>query len=154
MGRTTTLDLDYLGRAGIISVHAAPTGDGSFVLLDSGPASTLDALERGLEAEGLAMTGLQAVLLTHVHLDHAAAAGALALRTGCEVWVHPDGVPHLADPGARLLPSALRLPVRAKREKLPRAPPRPPAPLVSGRGGAGAWGCAGAGAPGCPGLVG
>lgn len=109
MGRTNTIDLNYLGRAGIISVHAAPTGDGSFVLLDSGPASTLDALERGLEAEGLAMTGLQAVLLTHVHLDHAAAAGALALRTGCEVWVHPDGVPHLADPGARLLPSALRL---------------------------------------------
>jgi glyoxylase-like metal-dependent hydrolase (beta-lactamase superfamily II) len=109
MGRTTTLDLSYLGRAGIISVHAAPTGDGSFVLLDSGPASTLGTLERVVEAAGLAIGDLRAVLLTHVHLDHAAAAGTLSRRTGCEVWAHPDGITHLRDPGARLLPSALRL---------------------------------------------
>jgi glyoxylase-like metal-dependent hydrolase (beta-lactamase superfamily II) len=109
MGRTITVDLDYFGRTGIISAYAAPTGDGGFVLLDSGPASTLAALERGVEAAGFALDGLRAVLLTHIHLDHAAAAGTLSRRTGCEVWAHPDGVAHLAEPGARLLPSALRL---------------------------------------------
>ena len=109
MGWTITVDLNYLGRAGIISVFAAPTGDGGFVLLDSGPASTLPALEQGVEAAGLSMGGLRAVLLTHVHLDHAAAAGSLSRRTGCEVWAHPDGLAHLRDPGDRLLPSALRL---------------------------------------------
>jgi len=109
MGRTITIDLHYLGQAGIISVFAAPTGDGGFVLLDSGPASTLPALEQGVEAAGLALGNLRAVLLTHVHLDHAAAAGTLSRQTGCEVWAHPDGLAHLRDPGERLLPSALRL---------------------------------------------
>jgi glyoxylase-like metal-dependent hydrolase (beta-lactamase superfamily II) len=109
MGRTVTIDLHYLGRAGIVSVFAVPTGDGGFVLLDSGPASTLPALEQGVEAAGLLMGGLRAVLLTHVHLDHAAAAGTLSRRTGCEVWAHPAGLAHLRDPGERLLPSALRL---------------------------------------------
>jgi glyoxylase-like metal-dependent hydrolase (beta-lactamase superfamily II) len=109
MERTITVDLNYLGRTGIISAHLAATGDGGFVLLDSGPASTLEALERGVAAVGLELDGLRAVLLTHIHLDHAAAAGALSRRTGCEVWAHPEGIQHLADPGARLLPSALRL---------------------------------------------
>jgi glyoxylase-like metal-dependent hydrolase (beta-lactamase superfamily II) len=109
MGGTITVDLNYLGRPGIISVYLAPTGDGGFVLLDSGPASTLEALERTVEAAGFPLGSLRAVLLTHIHLDHAAAAGTLSRRTGCEVWAHPDGVAHLADPGARLLPSALRL---------------------------------------------
>jgi glyoxylase-like metal-dependent hydrolase (beta-lactamase superfamily II) len=109
MGKTITVDLNYLGRAGIISVFAVPTGDGGFVLLDSGPASTLAALELGVESAGLSVGGLRAVLLTHVHLDHAAAAGTLSRRTGCEVWAHPDGLAHLRDPGERLLPSALRL---------------------------------------------
>jgi glyoxylase-like metal-dependent hydrolase (beta-lactamase superfamily II) len=109
MSRTITVDLSYLGRAGIISVFAVPTGDGGFVLLDSGPASTLPALEHGVAAAGLSLGNLRAVLLTHVHLDHAAAAGTLSRRTGCEVWVHPDGLAHLRDPGDRLLPSALRL---------------------------------------------
>jgi glyoxylase-like metal-dependent hydrolase (beta-lactamase superfamily II) len=105
----TTIDLHYRGRQGIISAFVAATGDGGFVLLDTGPASTLAALERGVAAAGFEMTGLRAVLLTHIHLDHAAAAGTLARRTGCQVWVHPDGLAHLLDPGDRLLPSALKL---------------------------------------------
>jgi len=109
MGQVITVDLEYMGRPGIISVYAAAAGDGSFVLLDSGPASTIEALERGLDEAGFSLDGLRAVLLTHIHLDHAAAAGTLSRRTGCEVWAHPGGIAHLADPGARLLPSALRL---------------------------------------------
>jgi glyoxylase-like metal-dependent hydrolase (beta-lactamase superfamily II) len=104
-----TVDLHYLGREGIISVFLVPTGDGGYLLLDSGPASTVAALERGVVAAGFELSDLRAVLLTHIHLDHAAAAGTLSRRTVCEVWVHPDGLAHLCDPGARLLPSALRL---------------------------------------------
>ena len=104
-----TIDLQYLGRPGIISVFLAPTHDGGFLLVDSGPSSTLAALEGAVAAAGFALPDLRAVLLTHIHLDHAAAAGTLARRTRCEVWVHPAGVEHLRDPSARLLPSALRL---------------------------------------------
>lgn len=107
--KISTLDLEYQQQGGVISAFLAPTGDGNFVLLESGPASTLDALERGVEAAGFGLDRLVAVLLTHVHLDHAAAAGTLARRTGCEVWVHPDGAHHMVDPDDKLLPSAERL---------------------------------------------
>lgn len=51
----------------------------------------------------------KALLLTHIHLDHAGAAGALVRRwPDLEVYVHERGAPHLADP-AKLLDSASRL---------------------------------------------
>jgi glyoxylase-like metal-dependent hydrolase (beta-lactamase superfamily II) len=49
------------------------------------------------------------VFATHVHLDHAGGAGVLAQQTGCAVFCHPVGAPHLDDPAAKLLPSAERL---------------------------------------------
>jgi glyoxylase-like metal-dependent hydrolase (beta-lactamase superfamily II) len=103
------LDLQYAGRPGLISTFLAATGDGGFVLLDSGPASTVDALEREVEGVGFRLDDLRAVLLTHIHLDHAAAAGQLSRRTGCGVWAHPTGIEHLARPEHKLLPSARRL---------------------------------------------
>ena len=109
VNETATLDLEYRQHRGVISAFLAATGHDGFVLLESGPASTLDALQRGIEGAGFELHQLRAVLLTHVHLDHAAAAGTLARRTGCEVWVHPDGAHHMADPEDKLLPSARRL---------------------------------------------
>jgi len=51
----------------------------------------------------------RAVLLTHIHLDHAAATGALVRRwPELEVYVHERGAPHLVDP-SKLLASAERL---------------------------------------------
>ena len=48
-------------------------------------------------------------LLTHIHLDHAAATGALVRRwPDLEVYVHERGAPHLIDP-SKLLASAERL---------------------------------------------
>lgn len=122
-----TIDVHYLGREGIISSFLVPAGDGGFVLLDPGPASTLEALERGIAEAGFQLENLRALLLTHIHLDHAAGAGTLARRTGCEVWVHPAGAAHLRDPGDRLLPSALRIygsrlePLFGKMEAVPGA---------------------------------
>jgi glyoxylase-like metal-dependent hydrolase (beta-lactamase superfamily II) len=51
----------------------------------------------------------RALLLTHIHLDHAAATGALVRRwPELEVYVHERGAPHLIDP-SKLLASAERL---------------------------------------------
>jgi glyoxylase-like metal-dependent hydrolase (beta-lactamase superfamily II) len=51
----------------------------------------------------------RALLLTHIHLDHAAATGALVRRwPDLEVYVHERGAPHLIDP-SKLLASAERL---------------------------------------------
>jgi glyoxylase-like metal-dependent hydrolase (beta-lactamase superfamily II) len=72
-------------------------------LVDPGPESRLETLLAALEREP------HALLLTHIHLDHAGATGALVERfSGLEVWVHANGARHLADP-TRLLRSAERI---------------------------------------------
>jgi glyoxylase-like metal-dependent hydrolase (beta-lactamase superfamily II) len=72
-------------------------------LVDPGPESRLETLLAALETEP------RALLLTHIHLDHAGATGALVERfSELEVWVHANGAPHLADP-TRLLRSAERI---------------------------------------------
>ena len=51
----------------------------------------------------------RALLLTHIHLDHAGATGALVARwPDLEVYVHERGAPHVIDP-SKLLASAGRL---------------------------------------------
>jgi glyoxylase-like metal-dependent hydrolase (beta-lactamase superfamily II) len=74
------------------------------LLIDPGPQSSMGTL---LEAVGDEQP--RAVLLTHIHLDHAAATGALVRRwPDLEVYVHERGAPHLIDP-TKLLASAERL---------------------------------------------
>ncbi len=109
MSSLTTIDLGFQGFDHVIAAFAAATGDGHFVLFESGPASTLDAVERAVGDMGFALDALAAIFTTHVHLDHSGGAGALVRRTGCAVYAHPAGAAHLIDPGAKLLPSAERL---------------------------------------------
>ena len=74
------------------------------VIVDPGPESTSDTLLDALGGEEP-----RALLLTHIHFDHAGAAGALVRRwPDLEVWVHEHGARHLADP-TRLVASAKRL---------------------------------------------
>ncbi len=74
------------------------------LLIDCGPASCVPAL-----LEELGDTPPRVLALTHIHLDHAGAAGTLVERwPDLEVWVHERGAPHLIDP-RRLLASAERL---------------------------------------------
>jgi glyoxylase-like metal-dependent hydrolase (beta-lactamase superfamily II) len=78
-------------------------------LIDPGPASTLSTLESELAARGVSIADLDAVLLTHIHLDHAGATGSLVRKNpGIKVYVHSKGAPHMADP-TKLLSSAVRL---------------------------------------------
>jgi len=77
------------------------------ILIESGPGSTLAELEAGLAKEGLSPRNVTHVLLTHIHLDHAGAAGWLA-RQGAEIYVHPVGAPHMLNP-EKLIASATRI---------------------------------------------
>jgi glyoxylase-like metal-dependent hydrolase (beta-lactamase superfamily II) len=92
------IDVMHLGRAHVICAHEV---DG--LIVDPGPTSSVDTLLEALEGEP------RALMLTHVHLDHAGAAGVLA-RTfpSLTVYVHERGAPHVVDP-SRLVSSAERL---------------------------------------------
>jgi glyoxylase-like metal-dependent hydrolase (beta-lactamase superfamily II) len=84
------------------------TGDRP-ALIETGPAARVETLLDGIRAAGLRPEDLRAVAVTHIHLDHASAAGDLVHRfPHLEVYVHPVGAPHLIDP-SRLLASAGRL---------------------------------------------
>lgn len=104
--RVVTLDLNFQGRPHAIAAYLIRHADGA-ILVESGPGSTLSALEAGLAKEGLSPRDVTHVLLTHIHLDHAGAAGRLA-RQGAEIYVHPVGAPHMLDP-EKLLASAARI---------------------------------------------
>lgn len=96
------------GGPGFIASYLVADG-GELALVEAGPASTLDTLLAGIRAAGHDPARLKHILLTHVHLDHAAGAGQLAgIAPGATVHVHPLGEPHLVDP-SRLLSSAARL---------------------------------------------
>jgi glyoxylase-like metal-dependent hydrolase (beta-lactamase superfamily II) len=93
------IDLVHLGRERVIGCWQV--GD---VLIDPGPASCVTTL-----LDALGDQHPRALLLTHIHLDHAGATGSLVERwPDLEVYVHERGAPHLLDP-TRLLASARRL---------------------------------------------
>jgi glyoxylase-like metal-dependent hydrolase (beta-lactamase superfamily II) len=101
------IDTDYRGTPQAIGVYLL-TGDRP-ALLETGPASTVETVLAGVEAAGITQDDLQAIAVTHIHLDHAGSAGTLAQRLPhLQVYVHPVGAPHLVDP-TRLLSSARRL---------------------------------------------
>jgi glyoxylase-like metal-dependent hydrolase (beta-lactamase superfamily II) len=108
MHKITTLDDNWMGRARSIAT-ALVESDGQYAIVDPGPGSTLDSLRKELRAHGLSVSGLGAILLTHIHLDHAGATGALVRENPrLAVYVHELGAPHMIDP-SKLLASAKRL---------------------------------------------
>ena len=99
MAETRLIDVMHLGRPQVIGVWLV--GD---VVIDPGPTSCLSTLLEGLGADRP-----RALLLTHIHLDHAGATGSLIERwPDLEVYVHERGASHLARP-ERLLESARKL---------------------------------------------
>lgn len=102
------VDLYHQGMPGIIGVGVLELDDG-VALVDPGPEARLEALGAGLGEMGHSLRSVRAVLLTHIHLDHATAAGAIVREApGAQVYVHAVGAPHMADP-SRLLASAGRI---------------------------------------------
>jgi glyoxylase-like metal-dependent hydrolase (beta-lactamase superfamily II) len=103
-----TIDVLHQGNAQAIAVAVLELDDG-LALVDPGPASTLPALRAGLAVLGASLDDVRALLLTHIHLDHAGATGVLVReRPNLAVYVHELGARHLIDP-SRLLASARRL---------------------------------------------
>src|SRR5918996_5286312 len=93
------IDVRHRGREKVIACFEV---DG--ILVDPGPQSCEDTLLEGLGGERP-----RALLLTHIHFDHAGAAGSLVRRwPDLDVYVHERGAPHMASPG-RLVASAARL---------------------------------------------
>jgi glyoxylase-like metal-dependent hydrolase (beta-lactamase superfamily II) len=102
------IDLHWQGSERLIASYLLNTEDGP-ALVDCGPTTCLDALKRGLASYGLALRDLRHLLLTHIHLDHAGAAGSLVREhPGLQVHVSEVGAPHLVDP-SRLERSARRI---------------------------------------------
>ncbi len=99
MAGLEAIDLQHLGREQ--SICCFRQGD---VIIDPGP----ELCSRRL-IDALGDEPPRAILLTHIHLDHAGAAGSLVARwPQTEVWVHERGAPHMIDP-AKLIASATRL---------------------------------------------
>jgi glyoxylase-like metal-dependent hydrolase (beta-lactamase superfamily II) len=101
------LDTNHVGFSGTVGVYVLP-GDDGFALIETGPGSTLSTVKQGIASLGLELNHLKAILVTHIHLDHAGAAGQLVRETGATLYVHERGAPHLIDP-SKLLASAERI---------------------------------------------
>lgn len=101
------LDLEFLGQSKVIASFLIDCGDGTLALVESGPHSTFERLQQEVQRVGFSVENIKHVFLTHIHLDHAGAAWALAAK-GARIYVHPFGAPHLIDP-SRLMDSAKRI---------------------------------------------
>src|ERR1700730_651372 len=108
MASPSGLDLTWMGRPRSIGAVLFQSG-GHYAILDPGPASTLETLRAQLQSRGLSVSDLDAIFLTHIHLDHAGASGSLLRENpNLRVFVHSKGAAHLAEP-SKLLASAGRL---------------------------------------------
>jgi glyoxylase-like metal-dependent hydrolase (beta-lactamase superfamily II) len=102
------LDLRHLGHERVIGCYLLETDDGP-ALQDCGPASCIPELKARLAERGLELGDVRHLLLSHIHLDHAGATGALVREhPGLQIHVSAVGAPHLIDP-ERLERSARRL---------------------------------------------
>jgi glyoxylase-like metal-dependent hydrolase (beta-lactamase superfamily II) len=102
------IDLHFRGLRHAIGVYVLETADG-LALVDCGPTTTLPRLREGLSERGLELAEFDHLLLSHIHLDHAGAAGTIVrAHPKLRVWVSERGMRHLIDP-SRLESSARRL---------------------------------------------
>jgi glyoxylase-like metal-dependent hydrolase (beta-lactamase superfamily II) len=101
------IDTKMFGRNGLTSAYLVEAAQ--LAIVETGPTTSVDEVGRGLAALGIGPGDLAHIVVTHIHLDHAGGAGALASRyPAATVWVHERGAPHLAEPD-RLVASAARI---------------------------------------------
>lgn len=102
------IDLQFQGETQVIAAYLV-RGYQRTILIEAGPGSTIDALLAGIGAAGIDVGDLTDLYVTHIHLDHAGAAGLLAaMNPKLKVHTHPFGAPHVADP-SKLIASATRI---------------------------------------------
>jgi len=101
-------DLQFQATPRVIAT-AVLHGAAGVALVDPGPSSTLPTLRRELGDAGISTADVTALLLTHIHLDHAGAAGTMVRENPrLRVYVHEKGAPHITNPD-KLVASATRL---------------------------------------------
>jgi len=102
------VDLSFLRVPHVIATVVLH-GPGGVALIDPGPSSTLATLRAELDRAGIRVADLNALVLTHIHLDHAGASGTLVRENpALRVYVHEKGAPHMINP-EKLVASATRL---------------------------------------------
>jgi glyoxylase-like metal-dependent hydrolase (beta-lactamase superfamily II) len=102
------IDLLHGGAPRTVGAYLLDTNEG-LALFDCGPSTCIEALKAGLAERGYELGDIRHLLLSHIHLDHAGAAGVLVREhPELQVWVSEIGAPHLVDP-SRLERSARRL---------------------------------------------
>ena len=131
---TNLIDVNFRGVPGYVGAIVLDTGMG-LVLVDPGPESTIRALNKGLELLAADLHDVTAILVTHIHLDHAGSVGSiLAVNPEITVYVHRSGAHHLTNP-TRLLASAARLYGERMEELWGKIEPVPETRLVALEGG-------------------
>lgn len=90
------IDLNFQNTKESVGVFLINTSKGP-ILIETGPESTFNELTKGIEQAGFKVSDIHAVLLTHIHFDHAGAAWKFA-QNGTKIYVHEIGLPHLANP--------------------------------------------------------
>lgn len=100
------LDLHFLDHTDTIASFLIETSEGP-ILIETGPHSTFDQLKKEVSRVGHQIEDIKHVFLTHIHLDHAGAAWAMA-ELGATIYVHPFGYKHLQNP-VKLMESARRI---------------------------------------------
>ena len=106
--RTSIVDLKFRGHDLAIGTGVLECGDG-VALVDPGPTTCLRALRAGLREAGFGLDDVRAILLSHIHLDHATASGTIVREVPeAQLYVHPIGAIHMIRP-ERLLASAGRI---------------------------------------------
>jgi glyoxylase-like metal-dependent hydrolase (beta-lactamase superfamily II) len=102
------IDLQFQGEQHVVAAYLV-RGFQRSILIESGPGSTIDALVAGIRKTGIDVGDLTDVYVTHIHLDHAGAAGLLAaMNPNLKVHTHPFGAAHVVDP-SKLIASATRI---------------------------------------------
>lgn len=102
------IDLNFQGHPALIATYVMKTVDG-LALIETGPGSTIPALKHGLNALDVDIADIRHILVTHIHLDHAGAAGSLLGELpDATLYVHARGVRHMLDP-ERLVASARQI---------------------------------------------
>lgn len=102
------IDTEHMDMKGTIAVFVVPAKKDRFILVETGAGSTLTTVEKHIHEAGYELEQLAGIFVTHIHLDHAGAAGALSQRYDVPVCVHKKGAKHLADP-SRLWHSAKQI---------------------------------------------
>jgi len=102
------ISLPFLGEHEIVGSYLLAGAD-DLAIIDPGPGSMREPLLASITEAGFDPEDVTHIVATHVHLDHAGAAGSLVSRMpGARVFVHSKGAPHLLDP-SKVVASATRI---------------------------------------------